>query len=181
MKRILYLLCLSIILTACNKNIETKSQMTTSQDNSFSPTSYPIISNIEMEGDAAYPIIEKNLIITNQPTALPDSYSIQGTITDILLNRPLKNMDIYLTPALGIDKDKIPNVLAGPLDDHGDIKGKTNDFGEFLFVNVPIGNYFLVVSVDQSILSKDKDAFSPLLIQVEDDKNQYFNNAFYIR
>ncbi len=131
---------------------------------------YPIIESQRIEPYVApeysTPIISYN----NVHSPIPDEGKacLSGILYQKSHSAVLTNFFLYLTPAKGDNNDQPPTILAGPLADKGDIGGKTNEKGEFIFTNLVPGNYFLVVNLgyDYEIAIKSIDDPTPLLIQI---------------
>lgn len=121
----------------------------------------------------------KSLKVSDPP--IPDS--TMGSISGILLNgiqsTLMGNTDIYLTKGIGDNNGIIPPVLVGSLPSRGDVAGRTQSDGTFNFVDVPPGNYFLIVSMDLSpVVSSVKEDIA-LKIVVEKGKSTNLGVVFY--
>jgi hypothetical protein len=57
----------------------------------------------------------------------------------------LPGTQLYLTRAVGPEKRDVPGIITGPEPTIGDIVGLTNEKGQFFFVDVPPGNYYLFI------------------------------------
>jgi hypothetical protein len=61
------------------------------------------------------------------------------------VSRVLAGTFFYLTRGVGEGQRTIPQLLIGPNDDRGDIRGQTDSKGQFALSDIPPGNYFLIV------------------------------------
>lgn len=81
------------------------------------------------------------------PPPQPGKASISGVLYSFTLPHILGNTLFYLTPAVGADRRQTPNLLIGPEDKKGDVRGYSNAQGQFALDNIPPGNYYLVIGV----------------------------------
>jgi len=79
------------------------------------------------------------------PDPKPGMASISGVIYSSTVDRIVPATMFYLTRAVGENQRSLPPAFFGPLEEQGDIVGRTDDKGQFALDNVPPGNYFLVV------------------------------------
>lgn len=98
------------------------------------------------------------------PLPQPGKASISGVLYSFTLPHVLGNTLFYLTSAVGTDRRQMPNLLIGPEDKKGDIRGYTNARGQFALDNIPSGNYYLIVGVPYNWI--------PAVISGEDETPQ---------
>lgn len=98
--------------------------------------------------------------------------SISGVLYSYTMQTVVVGTPFYLTSAIGPDKQTVPPVLTGPEDDRGDIRGQSNDKGQFVIVGIPPGNYYLVVSTPLNLTLADvaPDNQKPRLIELAPDQ-----------
>lgn len=129
---------------------------------------YPIETEIIEEGYP--PLITESAEIFTPPTSVNQPQnglvSLNGLIYTPSTNLIVNNTTVYLTPAEGDNHDRVPTILfVGGLESHGDIITHTDDHGVFEFINIPAGNYYLVVSYANTVTligNSEKDS-SPKL------------------
>lgn len=130
-------------------------------------TAYP---NSTSKGDFAAPTLAPQD---------PTKASINGSIFLLSVNNTARNTSIYLTPALGEDKQP-PHILVGALPEKGDILGTTDENGNFKINNIPPGDYYLVIDFpDQKHLAQiSKDNTNPLLINLSSGQDVPLGNLY---
>lgn len=145
---------------------------------------YPVI--IVKTENSAYPPPEKidptsiqTLSYFNIPTPEPGKASVYGSLVNFSTFTLMSNVDIYLTRAIGKDHNQVPPILFGALEKNGDIEGKTNFDGQFVFSNIPPGNYYLIVSMDLSPVTSKNATTMPLLIEVKPDTIIKLGTVYY--
>ncbi|MEJ5202519.1 MAG: carboxypeptidase-like regulatory domain-containing protein [Anaerolineales bacterium] len=147
----------------------------TVQGDSFSQPQYP---SEAQSNEIGYPGMEvtslaedlSNFSCPDESPILKTNFgAVNGLIYQKSQNAVLSDMLIYLTPGQGENKDIPPPILAGPMEEKGDIVGKTDVNGCFYLNNVPPGNYYLVVALgyDYDIVVKSADDPTPLLLRIE--------------
>ena len=147
-------------------------------------TGYPI-DNIKSQADV-YPALEeldremiKTLSIINLPDPVPGMASVTGVLINFSSSTLMKKVDIYLTKAVGQDQNQVPPILAGAFEERGDVKAITNEYGQFTFSDIPPGNYFLVLSMDLSLISVADAITTPLLIRLKPDTTLSLGDVYY--
>lgn len=146
----------------------------------------PAASKTLEQSQAAYPIIETSVTgypaqVTGDvfrtpepPTDVPLPSRGNGVVSGVLYSANAQMLIpgtlLYLTPAIGAEKRGVPPIISGPNDAEGDIRGISNDKGQFILSNVPPGNYYLVVSSPLSwSLAEIAETGQPRLIEVVPD------------
>ncbi|WP_062195563.1 hypothetical protein [Anaerolinea thermolimosa] len=113
------------------------------------------------------------------PTPESGKASVYGVLVNFATSALMNNVDIYLTRAVGEDHNQVPPFLVGAIEKNGDIKGKTNNVGQFMFTNIPPGNYYLIVSMDLSPVTPKDTTTIPLLIQLRPDTITELGTIYY--
>lgn len=172
---IIFLIML-VVLTSCNRlpiNEETEGpeKAYTAPLQSESPsTLYPPPPNSFKEilpEDLDYQLIDPPE--TNAGKAL-----LYGVLYSYTVNMVIPGTAVYLTPAIGENKDRVPPTLVGPQESRGDFVTTTDNNGFILFNNVTPGNYFLIVwaPLNWAIVETSEIGQEPKLISVgADEKN----------
>ncbi len=129
--------------------------------NSLSP--YPAPQELPGIDGTAIPIWP-----TSPPPPEPSKASISGTVFSYTINRLIPGTLFYLTPATGPDHRSVPEIIAGPEDGKGDIRGTTDGKGQFVLNNVPPGNYYLILwaPYDWILAENSREDTSPRLIEL---------------
>jgi len=125
---------------------------------------YPVTQNIEIEAypsPASFNEFEDLSVI--QPD--PDKATLKGKIM-LRSGFMLSKTTIYLTPAVGVNKDLPPIILIGPEENSGDLVSQTNNQGEFVFNNILPGFYYLIASSSNSYSIIEDNNQKPLLIKL---------------
>ena len=78
------------------------------------------------------------------PEPLAGMAAVSGTLFSANARYVVPQTTVYLTPGWGDTQDQVPNVFMGP--GTVDIRGRTDDDGQFVFDNVPPGTYYLISS-----------------------------------
>lgn len=115
------------------------------------------------------PALIAKLEVPDPPNPDKSLGSLSGLILDSNNNFQINNMNICLYHSTGIEEAKFPPFIVGCNSKNGDIMGKTDADGYFVFKNVPPGIYFLIVSIDQSPIFQSQDASQPYMIKVDSD------------
>lgn len=92
--------------------------------------------------------------------------SISGTLYSFTTGITLAKTHYYLIQGDGPNRNEMPPLLVGPTDE--DIKGITDEKGQFFINNIPPGNYFLIVEAPYSYSPAvtSMTDFSPLLLKI---------------
>jgi len=181
------LIVLLIFVTACSPKIPLMPSEISPQ--AQAGTSYPIsgVGTSVRDPSLGYPApvtpltLDKIESLKASDPPVPDSQ--MGSISGILINgiqlTRMGNTDIYLTKGIGDNNDIIPPVLVGSLPSRGDITGRTQADGTFIFTSVPPGNYFIIVSMDLSPVVSSIEEDITLKIVVQKDKAINLGVVFY--
>lgn len=106
------------------------------------------------------------------PVPAPGKASISGVIYSYTISRITPGTMFYLTHGVGPDNRQMPQFLVGPSDSSGDIRGQTNDRGEFTLNNIPPGNYYLIVWAPANWPEADISPTNPTPRLIELHENQ---------
>jgi len=120
------------------------------------------------------------LKVLDPPTPDPELGSISGLLLNGIQNIFMKNAQIYLLHVGGSDTDRIPPVLVGYQSKNGDIAGRTESDGQFVFQNVPPGNYFIIFSMDLSPIFSSPNSVQPVIIKVSDGDMINLGVVYYL-
>jgi hypothetical protein len=178
--QIFFSVSLLILLAGCGNATSTVPKAMASEDSqTVISTAYPFTMGNSVS--TAYPN-SANMGDFTAPTLAPQDptkASINGSIFLISVNNTARNTAIYLTPALGEDKQP-PHILVGALPEKGDILGTTDENGNFKINNIPPGDYYLVVDFpDQKHLAQiSKDNTSPMLISLSSGQDVSLGNLY---
>lgn len=108
------------------------------------------------------------------PLPQPGKASISGVLYSFTLPHVLGKTLFYLTPAVGTDRRQMPNILIGPEDKKGDMRGYTDERGQFALDNVTPGNYYLIVGVPYNwipaVISETDE--TPQLIEISPNQRK---------
>jgi hypothetical protein len=164
-----------LLLTACSSNVTT-----VSPTNVPSGTGYPAMTGTQSADAYPGPNIAPNPTVDinkiNPPKDAPQPENGKASISGILYSKTsftaLTNFLVYLTPAQGPDKNLVPPVLVGPLEDKGDVKAITDQTGKFEINNLAPGNYYFIVrnptTYDVATVSMDTD--TPRMITLSENQ-----------
>lgn len=122
--RSIYCLIFLLLLAACTP--------TSTEYHAYSPVSPPQNTGI----DDIY-------LITDPPFPALGKASISGLLYSFTGKGPIPSTLYYLTPAR--EPGTLPNILVGPREENGDIRGISDEKGRIFLNNIPPGNYYLVV------------------------------------
>lgn len=119
------------------------------------------------------------LVVLDPPEPDKSLGSLSGLIIDSNLNSLLNYMNICLYHSINMEDNSFPPFIIGCNEQNGDIEGKTDANGQFIFKNVPPGKYFLIVTIDQSPIFQSPENVQPLLIQVDADNVLNLGVVYY--
>ena len=127
------------------------------------PAPTPVIRVFQEEilgADIEFPLLDQGMAALG---GVLYSYTVASTIPGTA---------IYLTHAIGDNKNQPPTVLVGPQESRGDIAATTDENGYFLFNNIKPGNYFLVVwaPLSWSMVEISENDQKPKLIELNPDQ-----------
>jgi hypothetical protein len=106
----------------------------------------------------------------NVPAPADGQSVVSGVLYSMNASMLVPGTLLYLTPATGPEKRSVPPIISGPDDANGDIRGMSNEKAQFVLVDVPPGNYYLVVSSGMNwSLAQSADTQQPQLIQLAAD------------
>ncbi len=147
--RLIIMLALAFIVGCSSTNINPTTQATNQpllQDNGSYPYPYPAPNN---EPTSAYPAGQPEVEMPPTPTTDPSLGIVKGVL--LLQGKPVVNADMYLA---GIIRDADGKDVAAVLDRPTSPRTRTDDQGNFTFVNIPAGNYGIVIDtvVDSYVL-----------------------------
>lgn len=121
-------LLLSLLLTACGSVVTPPGSPLTSSQSPIATQS---------------PETDLLSLIPDPPVPEPGKASISGLLYSISGKGPIPGTLYYLTPSK--EPDTPPNILVGPRDKGGDVRGTSDDQGRVVLNNIPPGSYYLVV------------------------------------
>lgn len=141
-------------------------------------------------GDLSYPAPgqgnEAPSNIPETPADVPDPESgmaaVSGVVYSSTVDRIVPGTMFYLTRAVGDNQRSLPPAFFGPLDEQGDIVGKTDEKGQFVLDNVPPGNYFLIVEAppyNWALGMVSEEDTTPRLIELQADQ-KYALEVVYV-
>ncbi len=84
---------------------------------------------------------------------------------------PIADTSVYLIRGVGPNQDEMPPVWPGPVE--GDIRGRTDMDGWFVFKDVPPGIYYMAIwaPLDYVIVEKQEGSLNkPLSLKVQGDQ-----------
>ncbi len=174
-------LLLAILMSAC-------SQVKTNEPTEAGELGYPAQGSLEPT-DLGYPApislptmrsgeTPKSPIDTPKPET--GKAALSGVLYSYTINSVIPGTPIYLTPAIGENKDQVPLALVGPQESRGDIIGTTDENGYILMNNLPPGNYYLVVwaPLNWSVVETADKNQTPLMIVLKSDESLNLDVAY---
>ncbi len=109
-------------------------------------------------------------LIADPPIPQSGKASISGLLYSFTGRSPIPGTLYYLTPAGEMGSP--PNILVGPREEEGDIRGTSDERGQIRLNNIPPGSYYLVVWAPYNwILAVESEAnMTPYLITLKPDQ-----------
>ncbi len=97
---------------------------------------------------------------------------LRGILYSYTINSNVTGTGIYLTPAVGNNRDEFPTMLVGPQESRGDITTASDLNGKFEFNDIEPGNYYLVVwaPLSWSVVEYSESDQRPMLIELSADQ-----------
>ena len=110
----------------------------------------------------------------------PGAASISGLVYSYTVHRVLPGTLLYLTPALGENKNIVPNLLIGPVEENGDITGTTDELGQINLKDIPPGNYYIILWAPYNwpIVEISPTEQTPRLIELKEGDRQALGILF---
>ncbi|MGC8880007.1 MAG: hypothetical protein ACP5R2_12370 [Anaerolineae bacterium] len=105
------------------------------------------------------------------PTPLPGRAAVRGGIISRLTGMPIADTSVYLIRGVGPNRDEMPPVWPGPVE--GDVRGRTDMQGWFVFKDVPPGIYYMAVwaPLDYVVVERRENGLNkPLSLNVQADQ-----------
>jgi len=116
--------------------------LSTACGSAVTPLSSPLTSS-QSPVAARSPETDLLSLIPDPPVPEPGKASISGLLYSISGKGPIPSTLYYLTPSK--EPDTPPNILVGPRDEEGDVRGTSDDQGRIVLNNIPPGSYYLAV------------------------------------
>jgi hypothetical protein len=106
------------------------------------------------------------------PTPAQGKAVIRGSLISSVTQQPIGETLFYLTPGVGENGDRVPPILAGPLEK--DIRGLTDKQGGFDLNAIPPGNYFMIIwaPLNWVVLAEitGSNSVTPILLDLQPDQ-----------
>jgi hypothetical protein len=136
---------------------------------------YPAVANVTQDqAGVTADIFRTPEVDTNLPAPTAGKAVLGGSLYSFTTKVLVPDTLVYLTPAVGQDHDVVPAIITGPDEAQGDVRGQSNMGGQFVIIDIPPGNYFLVVATPLNwvVAVTDEGSKTPLLIELTADKTK---------
>ena len=175
-----FLIIVLLLISACSPQPQ--------QQPIFTESEYPVIvSDTTVYDSYPAPTIsnqfeQDNLdsIETEFPKTEKGKAYLKGILYSYTVNSVVASTGIYLTSAVGNNKDEFPTMLVGPQESRGDITTITDLNGKFEFNDIEPGNYYLItwVPLSWSFVEYSENDKRPMLIRLAADQQLDLGTAF---
>ena len=156
--------CLTVVLAACQSTPLEVTQPTNTTAVLATET-VPFMSPLVFES----PLITGTVYPTpTAPMPLPGRGVVRGGIISRLTGMPIADTSVYLVRGVGPNRDEMPPLWPGPVE--GDLRGRTDIHGWFVFENVPPGVYYMTVWAPLDYVVIEEGFNRPLSLNVQADQ-----------
>lgn len=159
--------CLTLVLAACQSTYPEVAQpidTITAQAPETSSFISPLVFDSPLTTGTPYPT-------PTAPIPLPGRAVVRGGIISRLTGMPIADTSVYLIRGVGPNRDEMPPVWPGPVE--GDVRGRTDMQGWFVFKDVPPGIYYMAIwaPLDYVVVEKQENGVNkPLSLNVQADQ-----------